>query len=242
MNQKFDWKSALIALGITLGIFLTVVVLSRYITSQKLASVRDAQDSVAIDIMSSETEFSLLSELSCKSLGTSTLTQELNDMAAKIDYSENNIGTNTADVIKLKDYYTLLEIKDSLLMKKISEQCGKKITSILYVYTTAANCSECANQGYVLTALREKYPDLRVYSFDYNLDLSALHALLSIYNIKDTALPAIIVDGQVYTGFHALPDIEKLIPGVVKAQQDKEKAAATPVKASGTAGASATGN
>jgi hypothetical protein len=33
-----------------------------------------------------------------------------------------------------------------------------------------------------------------------------------------------------------------LIPGVVKAQQDKEKAAATPVKASGTAGASATGN
>ena len=130
MNQKFDWKSALVALGITVGIFVTVILLSRYITSQKIANIRDAQDSVAIDIMSSETEFSLLSELSCKTLGTSTLTQELNSMAEKIDYSENNIGQN-ADVTRLKEYYTLLEIKDSLLMKKISEQCGKKITSIL---------------------------------------------------------------------------------------------------------------
>ncbi len=224
-NSSFDWKTAFIALLVTVGIFITVVLLSRMITNQKIVSIRDAQDSIALDIMSSETEFSLLSELSCKNIGTSTLTQQLNEMAEKITYSETNIGKSD-EVLKLKKYYTLLEIKDFLLTQKISERCGKPITSILYVYTTAANCSECTKQGFVLTALREKYPDLRVYSFDYNVDLSALHALLSTYNIKDTALPAIIVGENMHTGFQALEDIEKLIPAEVKALEAKEKAAA----------------
>ena len=226
MYQKFDWKNYIIALVITIGIFITILFISRYVSNQKLANIRDTQDSIAIDIMSSETEFSLLSELSCKNVGQSTLSQELNSMAEKIDYSENNIGKSD-DLTKLKEYYALLEIKDFLLQQKITEQCGKKVTSILYVYTTAANCSECTKQGYVLTALREKYPDLRIYSFDYNVNLSALHALLSIYGVKDTALPAIIVNSQMYTGFHALSDIETLIPDVVKAQEIKDKAAAS---------------
>lgn len=225
-KTSFDWKSAFLALVITIGIFLTVVLLSRFITNQKIASIRAAQDSIALDIMSSETEFSLLSELSCKNVSTtSTLTQELNSMAEKITYSENNI-TKKEDVAQLKRYYTLLEIKDFLLSNKISERCGKKTTSILYVYTTAENCSECTKQGYVLTALREKYPDLRVYSFDYNVDLSALHALLATFGVKDTALPAVIVNDSIHTGFQSLEDIEKLIPGEVKALQEKLKAEA----------------
>lgn len=224
-QKEFDWKTAFIALAITVGIFATVVLLSRFITNQKISDIREDQDLIALDIMSSETEFSLLSELSCKNISTSTLTQQLNEMAEKITYSENNIG-KSEDVLKLKKYYSLLEIKDFLLMQKIGERCGNETTSILYVYTTADNCSECTKQGYVLTALREKYPDLRVYSFDYNVDLGALHALLSIYKVKDTALPAIIVDGDMYTGFKSLEDIEKLIPKEVKALQEKQKAEA----------------
>lgn len=225
-QKTFDWKTAFMALLVTVGIFVTVVVLTRFITNQKITNIRDAQDSIALDIMSSETEFSLLSELSCKNLGSSsTLTQELNLMAEKITYSENNNLGKAEDILKLKKYYTLLEIKDFLLIKKIGERCGNKTTSILYVYTTAANCSECIKQGYVLTAVREKYPDLRVYSFDYNVDLSALHALLSTFNVKDTALPAIIVGEDIHTGFQSLEDIEKLIPAEVKALEAKEKAA-----------------
>ncbi len=223
-TTKQNWWVYVYAFVITLGVFLTAVLFSRYITNQKLAVIRETQDSIAIDIMSSETQFSLLSELSCKDVGQSTLTQELNSIAEKIDYSVNNIG-NREDVIQLKEYYTLLEIKDFLLMRKISDRCGKKITSILYVYTTEDNCRECTRQGYVLTALRQKYPDLRVYSFDYNLDLSALNALLSIYKVEDTKLPAVIINEKMYTGFHSIEEIETKIPDVVKAQQEKEKEA-----------------
>jgi hypothetical protein len=45
--------------------------------------------------------------------------------------------------------------------------------------------------GYVLTALRNKYPDLRVYSFDYHFDLGAIETLKSIFKVKDQ-LPALI--------------------------------------------------
>jgi hypothetical protein len=218
-----QWKNYILSLLITLAIFGTAVLFSRYITNQKLSSLKDTQDSIALDIMSSETQFSLLSELSCREVGQNTLSQELNSIAEKVEYSEKNIN-NKEEVSRLKKYYTLLQIKDFLLVRKITERCNKEMTSIIYVYTTADNCSECTRQGYVLTTLRQKYPNLRVYSFDYNVDVSALKALLGLYKIEDTKLPAIIInDEKVYTGFQALEDIEKQIPDVVKAAEEKAK-------------------
>lgn len=228
MKTETKWGNYVIALFITIGIFVTIVVLSQYVTSQKITSIKDAQDSIAIDIMSSETEFSLLSELSCKNIAASSLSNELGSMEDKINYSEQNKIGSKEDVLKLKKYYFLLEIKDFLLTKKINERCGKKTDSILYIYTNNANCTDCAKQGYVLTALREKYPDLRVYSFDYTSDLSALSALLSIYKVKDTPLPAIIIKGEVYPGLHNLEEVEKLIPNIVKAEQAKTIQKITP--------------
>ncbi len=51
-----------------------------------------------------------------------------------------------------------------------------------------------------------------MYSFDYGLNLSAVETLIKIYGIEDTKLPALVSDGNVYTGFHSVADIEKLIP------------------------------
>ena len=200
---------------LTTGLFVSAFFLSNFFTDRKLENIKQAENKISIDILSSETQFSLLSELSCRDVGVSSLSQELNSLAAKIEFGDKNLGTNE-DLIELKKYYSLLEIKDYLLMNRISERCGTNITSILYVYTTKENCSECEKQGIVLTALREKYPDLRVYSFDYNLDLSALKSLLSIYHIEDTKLPAVIVGDHVSTGFHSLEDIEKMLPSLKK--------------------------
>jgi hypothetical protein len=107
-------------------------------------------------------------------------------------------------------------------MEQIKERCGTKIYSILYFYTNADNCTECVKQGYVLTELRRKYPDLRVYSFDYNLDLSAVNSLIAIYKVDDTELPALIINDAVMTGFKSTEDIEALLPAMVKAQEAKE--------------------
>lgn len=70
-----------------------------------------------------------------------------------------------------------------------------KSVFVLYFYKTD-DCTDCEKQGYALTALREKYPGLRVYSFDYGLNLSAIETLIRIYKIKDTELPALVQEGS----------------------------------------------
>ncbi len=156
-----------------------------------------------------------MQELSCKDVSKTILSSELGNLADKIAYSEENIGASD-DIIGLKKYYSLLEIKDYLLMQKISERCGLKSIFVLYFYDNKDKCADCVKQGYVLDTLREKYPDFRVYSFDYNLDLSAIKALISIYKVPND-LPALVINRKVYSGFKSVEDIEKILPEITKA-------------------------
>jgi hypothetical protein len=222
-HEPNDWKKYVIVLFITLTIFISGLWVSNYLSNKKIDQLKSIESKISLDLMSSETQFSLLQELSCKDVSTTVLSSELNNLADKISYSENNIGSEDVDVISLKKYYSLLEIKDYLLMKKITERCGQKSIFILYFYKND-NCNDCTKQGYVLTALREKYPNLRVYSFDYNLDLSAIRAMISIYKVKDN-LPAIVINGKVYNGLQTVEEIEKTFPELesIKAPEEVKK-------------------
>jgi hypothetical protein len=209
-HEPNDWKKYIIVLFITSAIFISGLWLSNYLTNKKVNQLKSIESSISLDLLSSETQFDLLQEISCKDISNTVLSSELNSLADKISYSENNIGVKNVDVISLKKSYSLLEIKDYLLMKKISSRCGDKSIFILYFYKND-NCVDCTKQGYVLTDLRQKYPNLRVYSFDYNLDLSAIKSMISIYKVPDN-LPAVVINGKVYSGFKTLEEIEKTFP------------------------------
>lgn len=195
---------------ITCGIFATAWYLSSYVNNKKINEIKDIQNKIAIDILSSETQFSLLEELSCQDVDRSILSQEIATIADKINYSEQNVGAKD-EIELLKKQYTILQVKDFLLSKKIAQRCGQKIATLFYFYGNQDTCSDCVKQSYVLDALREKYPTLRVYSFDYNLDLSTIKALTSIYKIKNE-LPALVIQGKTVTGFKTVEDVEKLLP------------------------------
>ncbi len=219
MEKQFEWKRYVIVFFITLGLFLTAIYISNYFGNRKLNQLKTIQDNISIDILSSETQFSLLSELSCKNVSDSVLSGELSDLGKKLEWGQDNLGSSN-EVSYLKKYYSLLEIKDYLLMKKISARCGTKAAFILYFYTKADNCTLCTKEGLVLSTLREKYPDLRVYSFDYSIDLSAVKAMLSIYKIKDTALPALVIDDEVLTGFNPIENLDSRIKNSFKLQEN----------------------
>ena len=227
MSRPVDWRKYFLVFIITGALFATAMFLSNYFNSKKISQLEDIQNKISVDILSSETQFSLLEELSCKDISNTFLSQELNNLADKIDYTEKSIGTGNAEVLRLKRYYSLLEIKDYLLMKKISERCKFPSAFILYFYTTKDNCPECTKEGYALDALRDKYPKLRVYSFDYNLDLSAISALKDIYKVGN-ALPALVINGNAYNGFKGVEDIEKLIPNIKSLVETPEEK--TPTK------------
>jgi hypothetical protein len=210
-QHHIDWKKYTLVLLITGAIFGTIIYTSNYFGQKKLEEVKNIQDKISIDILSSETEFSLLESASCKDIASTTaLSSELASLEDKLNYTEKDRGANDSEVISLKQNYSLLEIKDYLLMKQIAEKCKTHPVSVIYVYSNSGGtCPDCEKEGYVLTQLRTDYPAVRVYSFDYDLDLSALKTLLSINKIEGN-LPALIIGDETYIGFQSLDTLEKL--------------------------------
>lgn len=201
---------------ITAAIFATAFYIANKFDAQRVADIRATQEAVSINILSLETQFDLLGSLSCSTLSDNpVLSDELNTLAARLSVAEENLGHDNAEVISLKKQYSLLEIKDYLLMQEISEKCAKfKPVYILYFYSNAGDCADCSKMGDVFTYLRQTYPGLRVYSFDYHLDLSALRTLTALRKINESkGLPAFAVNNRatVY-GFKTLQEIQKLIP------------------------------
>ena len=124
------------------------------------------------------------------------------------------VSLNIDDVDSLKRSYFLLEIKDYLLMKRLTAKCGIRPTFVLYFYSNNNdNCDDCEKMGYVLTALRDKYPDLRVYSFDYDFGVEAIKTLVSIYKVEPE-LPAMIINGEPFYGLRTVEELEKEVPAL----------------------------
>lgn len=206
-------RNVFIALGISLALVGTVAYAINYLNRARITELSTIEDQLSIDILSLDTQFSLLEAAPCDSTASSTtLTSELANMGSRLSYAENQLGSDNAQVIRLKEQYSLLEIRDYLITKELAAACGTKLaTTVLYFYSNAGDCANCDKAGYALSYLRDIYPTLRVYSFDYNLDLGALRTFTTLLKIKKD-LPAFVINGKQYYGFTSLPDLEKQFP------------------------------
>lgn len=218
-QNSFEWLKYIVTFVITAGIFITIFYATKVINEKKLSEVKSIQDKIALDLLSSETQFSLLKRSTCTQDGNSLLAPELGSLGERLAFMESDLGMKNENVIALKKYYSLLQMKDYMLGLELSQKCAFKPIYILYFYT--ADCSDCEKQGYVLTALREKYPELRVYSFDADLDLSAIATLETIYKVSNDHLPALVINEKLYTDYQSIETIEKLIPELKKSLENK---------------------
>lgn len=226
MRAKIETKKYVLAFVITSLVFFGALIISNKFSAQRIAEIKAIENNISMDILASETQFALLKDSSCKAIDHSTaFSEELSSLAAKLSYMEDDLGNNNPEVINLKKYYSLLQVKDYLLVKQVKEKCGVKPITILYFYSNAGDCKECVRAGYVLTKLREEFPELRIYSFDYNLDLSVVKTMESIYGVRNT-LPALNIWEENYYGFKSAEDIEKIIPQLKKLRAERERAEA----------------
>jgi len=212
--MEIGWKKYIYALVITMVVFLAGVGISRYLNDKKIGELKLSGDKVSLDILSIETQFALLGEYSCEEVVNSDLSAELNNLGKKLSYGEKNSITSDQEFYNLKAYYSLLEIKEYLLIKKLGSKCNTKPVTILYFYSN--QCGDCSKEGYVLTYIREKYPQIRVYSFDYDLELSALKTLNSVYSVTAEKLPFIVVNGKSYSGFKSQEEMESFLPKYIR--------------------------
>jgi thiol-disulfide isomerase/thioredoxin len=228
--KKQDQLKYILSFIITIGIFLTVFAVSRFANQKRIAEISDIQQKITIDLLSSETQFSLLKEASCSQDVGSMLTTEISRLSERFGFMEEQYGSNNAEVIALKKNYSLLLIKDYLLLMELSKKCNYHPTVVLYFY--GAECEDCRKENYVFSAIREKYPDVRVYAFDASLELSAIDTLINIYKVPDN-YPSLVIDGKTYTGYKTVEEIEQLVPeiaqkikdeAVKKAKEEKQQA------------------
>jgi thiol-disulfide isomerase/thioredoxin len=214
--QKNDYKKYLYAFGITCIIFFTAIYAANFLSNKRLQELHSIQDQIATDLLSSEVESNLLQEFSCKDISQTTLSEELGSLGEKLSSEENARGADDPEVVSLKQNYSLLQIKDYLLMNNINDKCGAKNIMILYFYSK--KCDDCERQGLVLTKLHEDYPNVRIYSFDYDIGVSAVKTLISINEILPKQ-PALVIGNDNYYGFRSEDDIKKIIPSLKTPQK-----------------------
>lgn len=210
--MPFYAKNALIALAITLAIIGTIFFAIESLNRERVKELQSIEDQLATDTLSIETQFALLEEAPCEDVPQGTLlSSELGDLGDRLSFAEEHAGSNDPEVLRLKERYTLLQIRDYLLTKRLAETCDITPVIALYFYSNEGDCAHCDKAGYALSYLRQTYPALRVYSFDYHLDLGALRTFVKVEKV-DAQFPAFVINGKRSYGFATLEEFEKLFP------------------------------
>ncbi|CAN5719230.1 hypothetical protein BH11PAT2_BH11PAT2_08350 [soil metagenome] len=206
-------RNALWALVITVVITATVIYAVNYLDQQRVAQLDDLQTRLATDTLSVETQFALLESAPCEDVSEgNTLSQEVSDLGSRLSVTETRLGSDDSQVLELKKQYTLLQIRDYLLTKRLTDACHLSPTVALYFYSNiAGSCADCDRAAYALSYLHETNPNLRVYAFDYNLDLGALKTLIAVEKV-DPKFPAFVIDGKRTYGFTTLDDFKLNFP------------------------------
>lgn len=219
--RELRWGKYIFVLLITAAVFGAAFVVSNFFYERRLREAESIERRIALNLLSSEVQFELLAEAPCSAGSSPLLTEEINTLASQLEFLEGSRGANDTEVRFLKERYSLLQIKDLLLVKEIAKRCGTSAYTIVYFYSnTPGVCEDCERQGFVLSALRNTYPELRVYAFDYDLVLGGINALKQIYHIGEE-LPALVIDRKVHSGFQSVEALEKLLPGITETVEEE---------------------
>jgi len=208
MNEKLklDWIKIIAAFSISTLVFISGLYLGSVFSEIKLEKLNDLEEDFKSDTLALELRYEILKENPCMAANSTILSEELYELGSKLEHMENSLGVDDPSVVRLKEYYSLLQLKHWLFMNNIKDECDYPLNLILYFYSNDEDCENCDTQGVVLSYLRKKYPTVRTYAFDYNYDNMALNAIKEIY-LEDGELPAFIINDNAHTGFKNADDI-----------------------------------
>lgn len=209
-------RNVIISLIITALIIGTVIYSINYLNQQRVVELNNIQNQLTTDTLSVETQYALLENAPCENFTSSStsntsFSQQLSNLGDQLSYAEGHLGTNDPQVVNLKQQYTLLEIRDYLLTKQLAKTCNFTPTTVLYFYSNNNDCQDCDRASYTLSYLHQQVPAMRVYSFDYNLNLAALKTLEQLYKVQ-AKFPAFVINGKVVYGFTDVNTLESSFP------------------------------
>jgi hypothetical protein len=207
--RKISWNRYFSVLLLTSLIFLIGFLIAQRVSSRTSNQITDIQKEFRNYILSLNLQSEIASEYICK-VDAFQLTKEKTELGKRIDVLERNLGKNNPVVKDLKQDYSLLSLRQWLLVKKVKEECDRDINIIIFFYSNKVNASESESQGYVLDYIYEKFPDeVVIYAFDIEDENPALTTLKAIYEVE--IVPSVIINEELFTGFQSREKISSLI-------------------------------
>ena len=207
--RKISWDKYFSVFLITFLIFVIGILLSQTISSKSSKEILNTQKQVKNYILSLNLQSDIASEYICQ-VNVFDLTKEKLNLGQQIEILEKNLGKENEIVKDLKLDYSLLSIRQWLLIRQVKEKCNRNINIILFFYSNKNNPSESESQGYVLDYFYEKDPEnLVIYAFDIDEENPALDTIKSIYNIE--LAPSLVVNEKLSSGFQSKGKIMELL-------------------------------
>lgn len=212
VNSNVEFNKYVASFAVATLLFIIGIVIGNYLAEEKISKITQMESNLEFDITSMEIQNLLFSENPCYTAAITGLEEKLRDTERKISFMEGQWGKDNEGVIKLKKYYSLLEIKHYLSMEKRRKECNMSYSMILFFYSnTKDKIAESERQGYVLDSIRQKYEveNVKIYALDKDLDLYIIEGMARFYNVSDS--PAIVINDRLLAGFHSKEEIEKII-------------------------------
>jgi hypothetical protein len=201
-RKKIKTSRYVAALAITLLIFMGGYMVSSEIDKLKLNKLSYLEQDLRVESLGSELVLQLIQNDLCGNVNSTAYTEELTTYGKRVTYLESLYGFSSEETARLKNYYSLLEIRHWMISNNINEKCNQNTPLVIYFYTNYG-CEDCEDQGLVLTNVHKNYPLFNIYSFEYMLNNSAIDYLKDKYNISQNRLPALVIDNDVYYGFQS---------------------------------------
>jgi len=101
--------------------------------------------------------------------------------------------------LQQKKIFNQQELSYLMMIRTLKERCDLKQTIILFFYKNADECKKCDDQSFVLTDINKKLdPELAIFSFDMDLNLTSLKVLADYYGIDK--YPCTIIEDHKFCG------------------------------------------
>jgi hypothetical protein len=207
--RNFSLGKYLSVFLITFLLFLAVFLLAQRISSETSQDLVKHQKQISNYLLSLNLQTEIAKENICN-VDILKLTEDKARLGKELDVIEKNLGSDNDDVKNMKLDYTLLSIRQWLLIKQFKKECNSKLNIILFFYSNKISKDKSEAQGYVLDYIYRKYSDkVLIYAFDSDIDTPALNAIKNIYNISST--PSLVINERVFEGLLNSEQIEKEI-------------------------------
>lgn len=120
--------------------------------------------------------------------------EELKVLGEKAADYEDETKIKDAEYKDLKKQYNSFRAQYWLMLEKLKRHCNNNYTTILFFYRTLTPCTECRDEGVILSHIGLKDSNVYVVPVDADEDVLIVKTIKNAFNVNET--PALIIDAS----------------------------------------------